>query len=770
MAWDPIRQWREQRPLTLMAACLLLGMVMGLNGAVSWRIWASGAAAMAVLGFIRRRGVFLYTLILLGGAALIAFQLVRPVTAPAERGELTGRVAGEPVQREEYTRFLLDDVTVDGEPLPCRVMVYLYDEQAEALRYGDVISLEASIFSPSDAGNPHGFDYSAWLWREGALLTASANSVTLLEEAPFSLRGLSLQCRGRLRSAIEEVYDPESVPLLCTLLLGERDQMPEDLRDSFRRAGLAHVLAISGLHISCLAWALDRLLRALRCPGKVSFVLVGLLMVCYAGLVGFPASVVRAVLMFLFAGMARLFGRPSDGLNGLSAAMIVILLLRPLDVSNPSFILSFSSVAGILLLTRPLSGAGQAFLGKGRWLAQKYLQRPLAASLAAQLGALPATACLFGALPTYSVLANLPVLPAITLLLPIAMVSLVLGLFFPAAAWPLSRLVQLLLNGLTGFAEWIAQLPGAMVDTPIWPVGLILLYAALCLTATTISAARYWIRRLCLLLLPAVAAAALMLPLAQPSSGLEILFLDVGQGDAALIHAGDRYYLMDVGEGDETADYLRSSGIRPDAVFLSHPHADHAGGMIGILELCSPSTLYVPCLWEDVPADGSVSGLLDQARAAGWQVETLEAGDRLSLSEQVEARVIQPWPGMTEDANGASLVMQVTCGAGSALFTGDLDMENEYAFFPDSDVLKVAHHGAASSTSSLFLKMVSPSVAVISVGRNHYGHPSGAVLERLAGSAVFRTDQCGAISVRIQPDGSVQVTPTRVQTEQEEAA
>jgi beta-lactamase superfamily II metal-dependent hydrolase len=226
---------------------------------------------------------------------------------------------------------------------------------------------------------------------------------------------------------------------------------------------------------------------------------------------------------------------------------------------------------------------------------------------------------------------------------------------------------------------------------------------------------------------------------------------------------------MDVGEDGTMADHLADSGVRPAGVFLSHPHADHAGGLKEILELCPPSVLYLPCLWHETDADDGVPELIEAAVNAGWTVQTLEAGDVLRLSDHVSARVIQPFSDMDEDANGASLCLLVSLGEGSVLFAGDLTKAAECAFFPDCDVLKIPHHGAKSSTSSLLLQMTTPSAAIISVGHNSYGHPSEETLARLnaAGAEVFRTDECGAISALLGPDGLVRITPMNLPNQSE---
>ena len=769
MAWDVIRRWRKSRPLTLFALCLTIGLIIGHRNAVPWWLWAAALAGSATAGIIRRRSIFIFSGAMLLGALMVSLALIRPAVSEADNIQLTGTLSDEVRVYEEYIRFPLRNACADGKELPSRVMVYLYGPEYPELEYGSSVSVKANLYLPSGKDNPLGFDYSAYLWREGVALCASASAKNLTITAPpgFSLKGLTLQCRAAMQSVVERIYPVETVPLISALLLGDRSMLPDDLVDQFNTAGVAHLLAVSGLHITSLAFFLDFILRKTRCPSKVSFAVTTLLLIVYTWIVGYPPSIVRAVLMYTLSTSARLFGRPSDGLTGLSLALIILLIINPLMISDASLILSFASVGGLLTLTRLLRI--RRLPKKPAWLnsALYWVLSAFAASLAAQLGALPAVANIYGMLPTYSLLSNLPVLPLITLALPVAMLSLLLGAFFPFAGQLLARVVSFGLDGLISFTGWISTLPASVISTPDWPVALILMYISLCALSTSVTGVRRWIKYICLALLPVLAGSALLLPMTLPTTDMEVLFLDAGQADAAVLRAEDQYYLVDVGENSVMADYLSSTGIRPKAVFLSHPHADHSGGLADVIELCPPATIYIPCLWDSVEADEGVPEVLQAAREAGWTVQPLQAADGMSLSDNVYAAVHQPWPGMTQDGNGASLVLHVQLHDGSVLFTGDLPMEDELAFFPDCDVLKVAHHGAASSTSSLFLQMTTPSVAVISVGHNSYGHPSGQTLSRLSGIPIYRTDECGAVSVLIRPDGSTKVTPMRMPIESE---
>ena len=243
---------------------------------------------------------------------------------------------------------------------------------------------------------------------------------------------------------------------------------------------------------------------------------------------------------------------------------------------------------------------------------------------------------------------------------------------------------------------------------------------------------------------------------------VRVVFLDVEQADSAAIHAQGKLYFVDVGERySDAAEYAARNGGRVEAVFLSHLHDDHAGGLEEVLESASVGAIYVPAGWEAYDVEEDSASALVAAREAGIPVVALSAGDEVRLSEGVTAAVLAPDLAAEEsgeDANAISMVLEVRYGAAAALFTGDLPADCEPDSLPDIDLLKVAHHGSAGSTSSVFLAQTAPSVAVISVGEgNPYGHPAEETLERLesAGVAVFRTDWNGDIECVLYEDGSV---------------
>ncbi len=770
-----IRHQINARPLMMFAVCFVLGTVVGYQNAVGWGVWCALSAVCAALLLIRRRRAYLLCGGMFIGAMLVTLALIRPEVYAQKNVQLRGTIADVPRVSDQHTRVLIENASLDGQTLSCGVMLYIYPSQEDelpisSLEYGMMLCAEVNTRVPDGASNPMGYDYGEYLWRQGVALTASASSdeIIILSAAEPSLESFFIDCRSRIEQVILDLYDEQTAPIVCALVIGDRSLMPDEMYEQFRISGLAHLLAISGLHIGCLAAALDFLLRRLRCPKGLVFALVMIFLLFYAALVGFPASICRAVIMYAIGASARLFSRRADGFTSLGAAALILLLIDPLYIAEPSFILSFASVAGLLGMTR-------LFIPRRIFRIQTFLFTPvfwlvsvLAASLSAQLATLAAVACLFSELPTYSLLNNLPALPLITLALPFMILSVILGFILPAAGKLIAYVIGQLLELLLGFAAQISTLPLSGISSPVWTVPLIVLFTCACVMCLSITKTRRRTKRIFAALLPVIALCALLRPLTYPKDGLEVLFLDAGQADAALIRAETQYYLMDTGEDSTAADYLRAQGIRPAGIFISHPHSDHAGGLKEILDQCPPAVIYLPIGWNSVEADEGIPELIALAQAKGWIVRTLSAGNCVLLSDQVRAEVYQPWEGMTDDSNGASLVMHVSFKnpsgkESSVLFTGDLPTDDEYAFFPDCDVLKVAHHGSKYSTSNLFLKMTSPSAAVIPVGYNSYGHPAQELLERLegVGCEVYRTDQNGAVSILFGADGSISVTPMK---------
>lgn len=742
-----------RRPIVLAALCYLAGAVAGGSAGLPVFAWALGLTLAGIVVFWKRGAALFAALVFLAATAAAA-HASRPMPQPAEGVVLAGTVLREPAADERRTVLTLDAVSLDGAPTPWNVRVYAYEPVVS--RPGDRVTMTVDLWAPEGQRNPHGFDFAAWCRRQRVLCASMHRETARVEPGPPSARTLLRDVRGRIGASIDAAFDSAQAPLVRALIIGDREQLPEQINDNFQRSGVAHILSVSGLHVTCLAFALDALLRRMLPRGLV-FGLMAALLAFYAALVGFGSPVIRSVLMYLAVRFAPMDGRPSDALSGLAAAMLLILAADPLAAGDVGFILSFSAMAGLILLGRPI----ERVLGANRLpRVVRFFATTFAASIAASVAILPACANQFGALQIYGPLTNLLAVPLATAALPLAFLAALVQMLWPAAGAVVAFLPALALRCLTAVIDFAAHLPRATLPMAHFPWWLCALWGAMVFAlsdhAGLPAARRRWIA----LSFPAAAALAILLGVWSMPGGLAFDFLSVGAADAAVVYAQGHVYLVDAGEDGSAADYLAKSAGRPSAMFLTHPHADHIGGAGAVQSLYPDVTVYVPECWL------RVEGAREAARQAGLEgpLIGLSAGDEVRLSEDVRAVILYPPAGLEpKDANAASLVMEIVGSEGSALFTGDLEDAIAIERIPDTDILKAAHHGADIRAAELLLRASSPGVVVISAGRSGSAYSSRRFIERASknGAQIYQTHLHGMLRAWFDESGATAISPFR---------
>ena len=636
--------------------------------------------------------------------------------------------------------------------------VTVYGEIATPLGEGQRVIVDARLHRPIGYRNPGGFDYPAHLRREGILLIGNARADRLVAITPDAPPWPVAVKRWAV-SVINARLPEASAALLAGLLMGERSQLPQDSDEAFRRAGVYHILAVSGFNVALLAGAVFAVLAIVGVPRRGAAVVAAAALVGFALVVGGQPSVLRATLMGLLVLAALLLDRESQLTNALAGAALGLLLWRPGDLREPGFQLSFAATAGIVYLA-PWLSARLTDRGWPAWLATA-----VAVSLGAQAAVTPLMLAHFNQLSLIGVVANLAVVPLAGVATMLGMLALLLELVSIGLAGLLFETLWLVLLALRA-AVWIAAaVPAAMVHLPAPTVITLLAWYAAVVLAPVTSASRR--ARGALGALALVVAVTSIWPWLRPTERLlRVTFLDVGQGDAALVELPDGPRLLvdggpggarrfDVGER-VLAPFLWNRPVgRLDAVALSHWDIDHSGGLATVLR-----HFRVGELWESGrPPVGAADTVAALARS-GAPRRVLTAGQRLWLGRAL-VTVLGPAPGPPAAANDDSLVLRLDWRGVSLLLPGDLGASGEAALLGRAGplrvlVLKVAHHGSRSSSGAPFLRAAQPLVAVVSVGaRNPFRHPSPDALGRLeaAGTRVYRTDRDGAVV--LETDGQV---------------
>jgi competence protein ComEC len=544
--------------------------------------------------------------------------------------------------------------------------------------------------------------------------------------------------------------------LVPALVVGDISAMDDDLRDEFKATGLTHLTAVSGANLTillgCAALLAGRFLRGWKLRVLLTGVVAFFVLLCRS-----EPSVLRAAVMGVIGLSALGWGRTSAAMRFLCWAVIVLLLIDPWMAVSTAFCLSVAATAGIVCWAQPWA------LALGRriplWLAEA-----ICVPLAAQLATQPIIVAISGQLSLVGVVANMIAAPLVAPATVLGFAALALAVVSPWLAAIPGTMAGWFAQGLCWVSEFCAGFPGAVVELDSSPqvVALVVVGGL----GVVLVLPRVWSSGVISLGLAVALVAAILQPvphLGWPPDGWAMVSCDVGQGDATVFNAGgSAALLVDTGPEPAAVDAcLRELRISDVTVLLSHLHADHVGGLSAVgqgrkLQAVILSEVHSPqSAWRDV-----------NALAAGAQLITATPGMVFQVgSLSIEVLATKPFAaagpaseGESSAENDSSLVIRVETGEFSAVVAGDVEESGQRnALQSDrlsADVLVVPHHGSAHQLPE-FLQAVSPSLALISVGRdNGYGHPAPSLLSMLAGTPVYRTDLNGSVAVAVVADGS----------------
>ncbi len=676
-----------------------------------------------------------------------------------------------------------------------KIRLTVYQSKLE-LKYGDRIRALAKLRIPTNYGNPGSFDYRAYLARQGIRVTGSISSnIHIKKLAPgkrSSLLAGIYDLRLRLGSFMELCYPHAQAGLLRALVLGERLAVNSAIKGEFIVVGLAHLLAISGLHVGfvgfmffacfrfilrCLPDALFERLTGWVRPGKLAAVLTVPALIGYTLLVGSRTATVRATIMILAYILSLLVDRERDLYNILALSALIILIWKPTSLTAIDFQLSFVTVFFIVYAfdvfykresKQPLLALPGRLERFGIWLGGYIL-----VTITASLAATPLTIFYFKRLSGLSILANLLAIPLVWVIIPLGLCAGLLSLVSFGLGELLLKLNLIFINLLLSLVHKLAVIPMASLRIPPPNVTQLIIFYGWLLCVFKLRRSR-WARigAVSLMLAGGISYWLSLHPVTNTDL-LRVTFLDVGHGESSFISfPGGKNMLVDGGgtydDGFDIGEWVVSAYLwsqevrRLDWVVLSHPHPDHLNGLKSVVR-----NFEVGEVWEAPTSCSSTSylkfkALLDRKKIP---VKLVGAGDNFYPANGVELLVLNPplanepdlsdKPAKQKTENNRSLVFRLKYNQISFLFTGDIELEAERYLLKQpvllaSTVLKSPHHGSATSSSLPFLKAVKPQLALFSIGSSHQAwHPSPRMFARYdkLGIRILRTDQHGAVTV-----------------------
>ncbi|MFZ7121036.1 MAG: DNA internalization-related competence protein ComEC/Rec2 [Eubacteriaceae bacterium] len=664
-----------------------------------------------------------------------------------------GEIISFPIYKEDRAEFVIRLCNLRTKE---KVQCFIYNNTND-LSYGDIIGFYADAEKPEGKRNPGGFDYRQYLISKNiyGILYIKNNSLKIIEsDHSHYIKSKVTYIRKVLIQFINKNFTVEYADFLRGIILGEKI-IDIETADALSNLGISHILAVSGLHIGFIYIFLKNICKLIKLKRSSEFIIISVFLFIYSFIVGFSVSVIRASLMLILLLLTEMIKKKYDTINILSVLASIFLLLNPFTIFNVGFQLSYCAVLSISVLYPYLNN-----LKKFNNKIIEYIKSLFLITLSVQLGTTPLILYYYNNFSLISLIVNLLVVPLVGLVIICFIIAIIINIVSISLANMILIFIKIIISIIYYFLNAFITLPYVNSIISPMPIYVVILYYT-CILMMTGYFYMYKNNNKKIVYVVIFACLMIMIIINIIPKPLIITFFDVGQGDSILIECpmgenilidggGQKNY--SVGDNIVKKAILNKKIKKLDLVVCTHSHDDHMLGIIEILDDITIDAIVINCIEEQQYDD-----LLTAAKY--YSIPVFE-NDKIivELGGEVNLDFLYPYDNMTfVDENNSSIVTKLTYKSVSLLFMGDLELEGEKILLSsrvdiESDIVKIGHHGSKTSSGKELLDRVNANYGIISVGRNNYfGHPHQETLELLddQGIKLFRTDQMGAIEIRI---------------------
>jgi competence protein ComEC len=633
-----------------------------------------------------------------------------------------------------------------------KFIVYINKKNKKLLEYGDLIEIKGEYSAPEVARNYKGFDYSQYLKTLNIYGTIKVEESKIINKNQLSPILISINnIKEKMIDNANRNMPKRTANLLLGILIGERDNIQEDIIESFRTANLSHILAVSGAHTSYIILGITYLISKSKTPKRIGYIITIINLLIFIIITGASYSVVRACIMAIVVIGAKICYRKENFFTSICISLIIILIQNPFAINDIGLKLSFMGTAGIVIFNKSITN----FFIKLK-IKQK-IAEALSVTFSAQLMIMPITILNFNTISLTFFISNILASPLLGIIIIFGFISIFISSILNPISKILFLILHIFLELLILVSKVTEKIPGSSILVKTPNILFAIVYYILILffnyffvikqnptrrfhkkiikiiTIKNIKNAFKVIAVVFLIMLLLTRIVRIINPT------LKIYFIDVGQGDSTLIVTPkNKKILIDGGEGKTNVlfQYLLDRRINKiDYIIISHFDSDHCNGLIEIIEKMRVENIVMS---KQSKESEEYKKILEIIKQKNIKVSSVKAEDKIIIEKNLYTKILNPAEKFEfQDLNNNAIVAKLVYKNFSMLFTGDIEKAEEnlakkYKNELKSTILKVAHHGSKTSTSEEFLKYVEPQIALIGVGENNkFGHPNQITIEKL---------------------------------------